>query len=206
MQKKYITTMQYNTQKEKLLLPEYGRNIQNMVDHCVAIADPEERRRCAYAVIDIMGNLFPHLRDVNNFKHILWDHLAIMSDFQLDIEYPYEVIKKEDLYSAPGHLDYSRPTMRFRHYGKILERMVKIASDMEEGEPREQLIRMLLGQMKRSYTQWNKEADDEKIFHDLRDLSKGKIDLNSSHYTIPDIKMNGNNRDKLKNIKYQRRK
>lgn len=206
MQKKYITTMQYNTQKEKLLLPEYGRNIQNMVDHCVAIADPEERRRCAYAVIDIMGNLFPHLRDVNNFKHILWDHLAIMSDFQLDIEYPYEVIKKEDLYSAPGYLDYSRPTMRFRHYGKILERMVKIASDMEEGEPREQLIRMLLGQMKRSYTQWNKEADDEKIFHDLRDLSKGKIDLNSSHYTIPDIKMNGNNRDKLKNIKYQRRK
>ncbi len=204
MQKKYITTMQYNTQKEKLFLPEYGRNIQNMVDHCVAIADPEERRRCAYAVIDIMGNLFPHLRDVNNFKHILWDHLAIMSDFQLDIEYPYEVIKKEDLYSAPGHLDYSRPTMRFRHYGKILERMVKIASDMEEGEPREQLIRMLLGQMKRSYTQWNKEADDEKIFHDLRDLSKGKIDLNSSHYTIPDIKMNGNNRDKLKNIKYQR--
>ena len=198
--------MQYNTQKEKLLLPEYGRNIQNMVDHCVAIADPEERRRCAYAVIDIMGNLFPHLRDVNNFKHILWDHLAIMSDFQLDIEYPYEVIKKEDLYSAPGHLDYSRPTMRFRHYGKILERMVKIASDMEEGEPREQLIRMLLGQMKRSYTQWNKEADDEKIFHDLKDLSKGKIDLNSSHYTIPDIKMNGNNRDKLKNIKYQRRK
>jgi len=198
--------MQYNTQKEKLLLPEYGRNIQNMVDHCVAIADPEERRRCAYAVIDIMGNLFPHLRDVNNFKHILWDHLAIMSDFQLDIEYPYEVIKKEDLYSAPGHLDYSRPTMRYRHYGKILERMVKIAADMEEGEPREQLIRMLLGQMKRSYTQWNKEADDEKIFHDLRDLSKGKIDLNSSHYTIPDIKMNGNNRDKLKNIKYQRRK
>mgnify|MGYP000866842420 FL=1 len=198
--------MQYNTQKEKLLLPEYGRNIQNMVDHCVAIADPEERRRCAYAVIDIMGNLFTHLRDVNNFKHILWDHLAIMSDFQLDIEYPYEVIKKEDLYSAPGHLDYSRPTMRFRHYGKILERMVKIASDMEEGEPREQLIRMLLGQMKRSYTQWNKEADDEKIFHDLKDLSKGKIDLNSSHYTIPDIKMNGNNRDKLKNIKYQRRK
>lgn len=198
--------MQYNTQKEKLLLPEYGRNIQNMVDHCVAIADPEERRRCAYAVIDIMGNLFPHLRDVNNFKHILWDHLAIMSDFQLDIEYPYEVIKKEDLYSAPGHLDYSRPTMRFRHYGKILERMVKIAAEMEEGEPREQLIRMLLGQMKRSYTQWNKEADDEKIFHDLRDLSKGKIDLSSSYYTIPEIKMNGNNRDKLKNIKYQRRK
>ncbi|MDD2327307.1 MAG: DUF4290 domain-containing protein [bacterium] len=198
--------MQYNTQKEKLILPEYGRNIQNMVDHCVGIKNPEERRRCAYAVIDIMGSMFPHLRDVNNFKHILWDHLAIMSDFQLDIEYPYEVIKKEDLYSAPGHLDYSRPTMRFRHYGKILEKMVKIASDMEEGEPRLHLIRMLLGQMKRSYSQWNKEADDEKIYHDLKDLSGGKIDMDSSHYAIPEMKLNGGNRDKLKNIKYQRRK
>lgn len=187
-------------------MPEYGRNIQNMVDHCVGIKNPEERRRCAYAVIDIMGSMFPHLRDVNNFKHILWDHLAIMSDFQLDIEYPYEVIKKEDLYSAPGHLDYSRPTMRFRHYGKILEKMVKIASDMEEGEPRLHLIRMLLGQMKRSYSQWNKEADDEKIYHDLKDLSGGKIDMDSSHYAIPEMKLNGGNRDKLKNIKYQRRK
>lgn len=198
--------MQYNTQKEKLLLPEYGRNIQNMVDHCVAIDDPNERKRCAYAVIDIMGSMFPHLRNVNNFKHILWDHLAIMSDFKLDIEYPYEVIKKEDLYSAPGHLDYSRPTMRYRHYGKILERMVRIAADMEEGEAREHLIRMLLGQMKRSYSQWNKEADDEKIFYDLRELSDGKINMNSSHYVIPEVKMNANNRDKLKNIKYQRRK
>jgi hypothetical protein len=198
--------MQYNTQKEKLLLPEYGRNIQNMVDHCVAIDDPNERKRCAYAVIDIMGSMFPHLRDVNNFKHILWDHLAIMSDFKLDIEYPYEVIKKEDLYSAPGHLDYSRPTMRYRHYGKLLERMVRIAADIEEGEAREHLIRMLLGQMKRSYSQWNKEADDEKIFYDLRELSDGKINMNSSHYVIPEVKMNANNRDKLKNIKYQRRK
>lgn len=198
--------MQYNTQKEKLLLPEYGRNIQNMVDHCVAIKDPEERRRCAYTVIDIMGNLFPHLRDVNNFKHILWDHLAIMSDFKLDIEYPYEVIRKEDLYSAPGHLAYSRPTMRYRHYGKILERMVTIAADMEEGEQREQLIRMLLGQMKRSYSQWNKEADDEKIFHDMRELSEGKIDMNSKHYTIPEIKMSGSNRNMLKNIRHQRRR
>lgn len=198
--------MQYNTQKKKLILPEYGRNIQNMVDHCVNIKDPEERKRCAYTIIDIMGNMFPHLRDVNNFKHILWDHLAIMSDFKLDIDYPYEVIRKEDLYSAPGHLDYSRPTMRYRHYGKILEQMVKIAADMEEGEAREQLIRMLLAQMKRSYSQWNKEVDDEKIFQDLNEISNGKIDMNNSHYTIPEVKMNGNNRDKFKNIKYQRRK
>ena len=81
--------MIYNTQKKKLIMPEYGRNIQNMVDHCVMLEDREERKRCAYAVVDIMGSMFPHLRDVNDFKHILWDHLAIMSDFKLDIDYPF---------------------------------------------------------------------------------------------------------------------
>ncbi len=197
--------MQYNTQLEKLVLPEYGRNIQNMVDHCVAIKDPVERRKCAYTVIDIMGSLFPHLRDVNNFKHILWDHLAIMSDFKLEIDYPYVVITKEELYTAPGHLDYSRPTMKYRHYGKILEKMIHIATNMEEGDKKAHLLRLLLSQMKRSYSQWNKEADDEKIFHDISELSGGQIKMSGDNYAIPDIKMNGN-RDKLKSIKYQRRK
>lgn len=198
--------MQYNTQKEKLFLPEYGRNIQNMVDHCVSIKDAEERRKCAYTVIDIMGNMFPHLRDVNNFKHILWDHLAIMSDFKLEIDYPYEVITREELFNAPGHLDYSRPNMRYRHYGKILERMIKIAASMEDDQKKEHLLKMLLSQMKRSYSQWNKEADDEKIFYDLYELSDGKIKMSVDTHSIPEVKLNNNNRDKLKNIKYQRKK
>ncbi len=124
------TDMIYNTQKKKLIMPEYGRNIQNMVDHCVMLKDKEERRKCAYAVVDIMGNMFPHLRDVNDFKHILWDHLAIMSDFKLDIDYPYEVVTKEDLNTAPGKLNYSRPTMKYRHYGKLLDE--KIIADLYE--------------------------------------------------------------------------
>ena len=175
--------MQYNTQKEKLIMPEYGRNIQNMVDHCVKIEDKEERERCANTIIDVMGNMFPHLRDVNNFKHILWDHLAIMSDFKLDIEYPYEVIKKEELYSSPGRLEYSRPTMKYRHYGKILERLIDIAKKMEDGDKKEQLTKLILNQMKRSYIQWNKTIDDEKIYEDLRELSGGKLNLNSENYT-----------------------
>lgn len=121
-----------------------------------------------------MGNMFPHLRDVNNFKHILWDHLAIMSDFQLEIDYPYEVISKEELYSAPEKIEYSRPTMKYRHYGKILERMIRIAADMEEGDKRKYLVKLLLIQMKKSYAQWNKEVDDAKIFHDLQELSGGR--------------------------------
>ncbi len=197
--------MKYNTQQKKLVLPEYGRNIQNMVDHCVGIEDPLERKKCAYTVIDIMGSMFPHLRDVNNFKHILWDHLAIMSDFKLDIEYPYEVVTPEELNTRPGHLDYSRPTMQFRHYGKIMEKMIKIATNMEEGEKRNYLVKLLLSQMKRTYTQWNKEADDQKIFHDLNILSEGKINFDGEIYVIPEVKVNAS-RDKLKNIKYQRRK
>ena len=197
--------MQYNTQKEKLLLPEYGRNIQNMVDHCVSIKDPEERKKCAYTVIDIMGSMFPHLRDVNDFKHILWDHLAIMSDFKLEIDYPYEVITREELYTAPRRLEYSRPTMRYRHYGKILEKMIKIAAEMEDGDKKDHLLKMLLSQMKRSYTQWNKDVDDEKIFHDMYELSDGKIDMNIDTHSIPDVKLNGNP-DKLRNIRFQRRK
>ena len=197
--------MQYNTQKEKLILPEYGRNIQNMVKHCVSIKDPEERKKCAYTVIDIMGSMFPHLRDVDNFKHILWDHLAIMSDFKLDIDYPYEVITREELYTAPGHLEYSRPNMRYRHYGKILEKMIKIAADMEDSDKKDHLIKMLLNQMKRSYIQWNKDVDDEKIFHDMYELSEGKINLNVDTHSIPDVKLNSNP-DKLRNIKFKRRK
>ena len=84
--------MKYNTEEKKLVMPEYGRNIQNMVDYCITIQDKEERKRCADTIINIMGNMFPHLRDVNDFKHILWDHLAIMADFKLDIDYPYEIV------------------------------------------------------------------------------------------------------------------
>ena len=130
--------MIYNTQKKKLVLPEYGRNIQNMVDHCLSINDRDERKKCAYAVVEIMGNMFPHLRDVNDFKHILWDHLAIMADFKLDIDFPYEVVTSEDLQTKPDRLNYSRPDMKYRHYGKLLERMITIAADMEEDDKREQ--------------------------------------------------------------------
>ena len=101
-------SMQYNTQEKRLALPEYGRNIQNMVDYCVAISDREERTHCANTIINIMGNMFPHLRDINDFKHILWDHLAIMSNFSLYIDYPYEVIKKENLYIKPPKLPYTQ--------------------------------------------------------------------------------------------------
>ncbi len=177
--------MKYNTQLTKLILPEYGRNIHNMVDYCVKLEDRDQRTHCAYSLIDIMGNMFPHLRNVNDFKHILWDHLAIMADFQLDIDYPYEIIKKEELIAHPHKIEYSRPTMKYRHYGKTLERMINCAVEMPEGEEKEQFLRLLISQMKKSYIQWNREVDDAGILEDLYELSDGKIKLDPKEYEIP---------------------
>ena len=185
--------MEYNTQLTKLILPEYGRNIQNLVNHCVKIEDKEERTECAYSLIEIMGNMFPHLRNVSDFKHILWDHLAIMSDFKLDIEYPYEIIKKEELIATPQAIEYSRPTMKYRHYGKMLERMIKHAAEMPEGEEKEQLLHLLISQMKKSYTQWNREVDDDTILEDLAELSEGKIQLDPKEYDVPEVRAQSRN-------------
>ena len=177
--------MKYNTEEKRLALPEYGRNIQNMVDYCITITDREERKRCANTIINVMGNLFPHLRDVNDFKHILWDHLAIMSDFKLDIDYPYEIVKKENLNTRPPRIPYSNSHFHYRHYGKTLELMIQKATTYPDGPEKDQLIKLLATQMKKSFLTWNKETvDDRKIFKDLDELSDGKIILDEEEHKL----------------------
>ena len=179
----------YNTQQQKLIMPEYGRNVQQMIDHCVSIEDREERTRCANTIINIMGNLFPHLRDVDDFKHKLWDHLAIMSDFKLDIDYPYEIIRKENLRTKPDRIPYTLTPIRYRHYGKTLERMIKKCEDYPDGPERDQLISLLANHMKKSFLTWNKEVvDDDKIFKDLREYSHGRIDLSPETFRLKESK------------------
>lgn len=181
--------MKYNTQAKRLVLPEYGRNIQNMVDYCLSIEDREERKKCANSIINVMGSMFPHLRDVNDFKHILWDHLAIMADFKLDIDYPYEIIKKENLHSRPKRLPYDDGHIRYRHYGKTLEKMIRKATEFPEGEEKNYLIKLLANHMKKSFLTWNKETvDDRKIFQDLDELSAGKIILDEELHKLTESK------------------
>jgi hypothetical protein len=181
--------MRYNTSEKRLALPDYGRNIQNMVDHCTLVEDKDERNRCAGAIINIMGNLFPHLRDVNDFKHILWDHLAIMSDFKLDVDYPYEVIKKEDLYKSPPCLAYSNSRITYRHYGKTLEQMIMKANELEDSVEKNMLIKLLANHMKKQFMIWNKDSvDDRKILKDLDELSRGQIVLNENSYKLVENK------------------
>lgn len=166
----------YNTQLKKLILPEYGRNIQQMVDHCLTIEDRDERTRCAYTIIATMGNLFPDLREDDSHK--LWDHLAIMSDFQLDIDYPCKVVKPDDLISRPDKVPYTGNHIRYRHYGKDLEMMIARAAEMEDGEERNELIMLLANHMKKLMLAVNKDGvDDAKIFKDLAEYSHGAIRL-----------------------------
>jgi hypothetical protein len=205
--------MIYNTNVKRLILPEYGRNIQNMVDYCLTIQQRDERNRCANAIISIMGNMFPHLRDVNDFKHILWDHLAIMSDFKLDVDYSYEIIKKDNLYNHPAPVPYSNTKMTYKHYGQMLECLVNKAAEMEDGKEKETLILMVANQMKKSFLIWNKDfVDDGKILIDLAQLSGGRIiryeetfKLTDSNILIDSSNKNSSNNKKNKKNNYQRK-
>lgn len=194
--------MEYTTLEGKLIMPEYGRNIQQMVAHALTIEDREERTRCVKTIINIMGNLFPYLRDVNDFKHKLWDHVAIMSDFKLDIDFPYEILQEENLYTKPESIPYKNSRIRYQHYGRTLEEMIEKVGQYPEGEEKNELIRLIANQMKKCFLTWNKEVvDDRKIFDDLRELSKGKIDISEDFFKLVesrDVLFNKKNKPKKK--------
>ena len=174
--------MDYNSKRKKLALPEYGRNVQNMVDHLLTIQDRDERNRAAKTVINVMGNLYPYLRDIAEFNHKLWDHLAIMTDFKLDIDYPYEPPSPDILTGKPNRVPYAQFPIKYRHYGLIMEKMIEKVSEYEgESEEKELLTQQLANHMKKSYVIWNKGAvEDEKIFMDLEELSEGKLKYSSA--------------------------
>jgi hypothetical protein len=181
--------LEYNTQQRRLPLPEYGRSVQNMVDFAMTIEDRAERQRCANTIVAIMGGMFPHLRDVPDFKHKLWDHLAIMSDFQLDIDYPYEIVKKEALEIRPERIPYSTGPIRYRHYGHYMQEMVKRIKDYEDPAEQHTLVRLLANQMKKSFNQWNKDGvEDQKILDDLNEFSQGYLHLTPDDLTLQEMR------------------
>lgn len=170
--------MDYNTQRDKLLLPEYGRNVKKLVDYAKSITDREERNKVARAIINIMGNLNPQFRDMTDFKHKLWDHLAIISNFELDVDSPYPTPEKNILYEKPGNVPYKEQNIRFKHYGKVIEDLIQKAVDYEDGEEKNALIEIIANHMKKSYLKWNRDVvDDSLIFEDLKELSKFNIEI-----------------------------
>jgi hypothetical protein len=168
----------YNTQRKRMALPEYGRNVQKMVDHIMTIKDRDERNRAAKTIIQIMGNLNPHLRDIGDFKHKLWDHLAIIAEFELDIDSPYPVPEVSKLIEKPKEIPYMQGEIRFLHYGRIIGMMIEAATELEEGEEKEYLTTLIVNQMKKSYVTWNRsQVADEVIINDMKVLSKGKLKM-----------------------------
>lgn len=183
-----------------LILPEYGRNIQQMVQHAITIEDRAERTRCAKTIIDIMGSMFSYLRDVEGFKYKLWDHLAVMSNFQLDIDYPFEVATPEKLALKPGKIPLHTSRIRYMHYGRTLQSFIDKAVRMPDGEERQILIMTIANHMKKSFLTWNKEVvSDQKILDDLRELSNGAIDLNHETYKLLESKQIMLSRKKFSN-------
>ena len=189
--------MEYNTKQKRLPLPEYGRSVQKMVDHALTIENREERQQCAETIVRIMRSMFPDLPDQ---ERKLWDHLAIMSEFKLDIDYPCEVIKPEEFHVAPERIPYRNSEIRNRHYGRIVEEMIAHACTLEDGEEKERLIELITIQMKKNYIAWNKDGvEDKRIFEDLRIYTKGAIDIQDKEIKLSNGGNNQRNNAKRNN-------
>lgn len=171
--------LDYNSTREKLIMPEYGRTIQDMVRYALTIEDRSERTRCAKTIVNIMSNMFPQQKDVADYKHKIWDHLAIISEFKLDVDSPYPMPERERLERRPDVVPYDNHRIRLKHYGHIIEDMIEKAVEAEDPVYKRKLVEAIANYMKNSLLAWNKDfATDERLFNDIRMLSGGRLEIN----------------------------
>lgn len=183
-----IEGLDYNTQRERLILPEYGREIQNMVDHAVGLPTKEERQRCAQTIVNIMERMYSKTLDTADNKRKLWDHLAIMSDFKLDIDYPYDVSDARKMKTKPEPLSYPMAHIPVRHYGKLVFELFEKLKSMPAGDERDELMRLTANQMKRDLVQWGHSSnEEEKIADDLARFTDGVIQLDLDRFKFEKI-------------------
>tara|TARA_B110000263_G_scaffold243133_2_gene249474 strand:+ start:230 stop:874 length:645 start_codon:yes stop_codon:yes gene_type:complete len=173
-----MESLQYNTSRTLLKIPEYGRHLHKMIDQAVVMNDREERNKSSKAIIGVMGNLNPHLRDVPDFQHKLWDQLFIMSKFELDVDSPYEKPSKELLEEHPGPLEYPQNFPKYRFYGNNIKSMIDVAITWEDGDLKDALVFNIANHMKKCFLNWNKDTvDNQVIFNHLKELSDGKLSV-----------------------------
>ncbi len=199
----------YNTTRPALLYSEYGRNIQNMVKFIKTLESKEDRNKHAQAVIDLMGFLNPHLRDVADFKHKLWDHLFIIADFDLDVDSPYPIPSKESLDTKPQKVPYPLNKIKYKHYGKTVELMINKAREIkDEPERKTSMIASIANFMKMSYVTWNKDTvSDETIISDLKLLSNGELVLDENiNLNKVEVRNQQNNKGRQNNFKQRNNK
>ena len=205
--------MEYNTSRGKMLLPEYGRNVQNMIMHAHKIEDREERNRAAQAIITVMGQLNPHLRDVDDYRHKLWTHLFIMSDFQLDVDSPYEKPEREALAERPDIMEYPKGKIRFGHYGQYTQKILELSKGIEDVGERKYMTNAMGNFMKKQYLLHNNNAVENKVIADqLNELSQNQLtienpeDLIGTNQVLKELGIQNNQRNQKnqKNQKNQR--
>jgi len=177
--------MEYNTAREKMAIPEYGRNVQKMVQHVLTLEDREARTRAAKHIVTVMASMNPQIKESSDYEHKLWDHLYIISGFKLDVDSPYPCPEKANIMRKPSRLSYSEDHIRYKHYGMHLEQMIKHAISMKDGEEKEELVRLIANQMKKSYLNWNRDSvSDHMIINQLEELSGGKLKLKEDDVLI----------------------
>ncbi|MFZ4679977.1 MAG: DUF4290 domain-containing protein [Flavobacterium sp.] len=170
--------LEYNAERPHLIIPEYGRHLQKLIDQATAIEDKEKRNKVAKYIIQVMGSLNPHLRDVPDFQHKLWDQIFIMSDFKLDVDSPYPIPTRDVIHLKPERLAYPQKNPKYRFYGNNIKYMIDVANSWEEGEMKDTLVKVIANHMKKSYLSWNKDTvTDTVIFEHLYELSGGKLNL-----------------------------
>ncbi len=176
-----VGVLEYNAERNHLIIPEYGRHLQKLINQATEIADREERNKAARYIIQVMGSLNPHLRDVPDFQHKLWDQIFIMSNFQLDVDSPYPIPTPEVIQLKPEPLDYPQKNPKYRFYGNNIKFMIDVANKWDDGEMKAALVKVIANHMKKSFLSWNKDTvEDSVIFDHLFELSGGKINLHQS--------------------------
>ena len=200
--------MQYNTRRDSLIIPEYGRHVQNMINHAKSIKDKQEQQKCVEAIISFMGQMNPHLRDVKEFTHKLWDHLHIMSNFELEIDSEYEKPKKEKLKEKPKRMNYPKNNIKFSYYGNTIPKMIEVAINME-GTEKEIITGMIANQMKKSYILFNESSvDNNTIKLHLKQLSNNRLTLSKDFEFIrsSSIRQGGSNKKYSQRKKFKKKK
>ncbi|MCC7231548.1 MAG: DUF4290 domain-containing protein, partial [Bacteroidia bacterium] len=176
-----VEHLEYNTQRGNLLISEYGRNVQKMVEYAKTIEDRDQRSRAAQIIVNVMGYLNPSVRELVDYKHKLWDHLFIISNFELDVDSPFTKPDKQVVKAKPNRLGYPESKIRYKYYGKTMEGMIRKVAELEEGKGKDQIAQNLANFMKMSYLTWNKDTvDDSTIINHLNELSSGGVKLHES--------------------------
>ena len=201
-----IENLEYNTVREELIIPEYGRHIQKMINYASSRETKEERNKLAKSIISVMGNLQPHLRDVPDFQHKLWDQLFIMSDFKLDADSPFEKPSKEILNTKPEPLSYPQSFPKYRFYGNNIKIMIDEAVKWDSGEMKEALVLTIANHMKKCFLNWNKDSvKDQIIFDHLYELSETKIDIRDSKEELLDSALLLRSKKRFSNKKFPKK-